>query len=368
MNDLKVCFELHAIQVWWQIFDKKLKKKGSKTRVVTFKRFGEEIKEKIALRFADPQLCQSFIAKWEALTRDWDDYISTDDEDQKENEDRKDSEAQPNGISNGHELNNGLKAEVIEEKEIEIFKKVADKSSFRDVIKLNQLPGIELVDSANVLREYYFDYGVHKKLHQKYEEMYFAHFSYGKYHNEEHYLSLWMNPEIITEMPFQRPRVNLVLVLDRSESMKESLSVNSASRMEIAQEALKQLCRHSLEKSDRFAIVSFNEEAKVEWPMQLVDDLPYGMLALRKHILKIKPEGTTDLKKAYLRGLSLFNDHFLARSKNEGFYNRIVFMTDYQLDPENIDEYNEEEGLFGMIKAAARDKQVFCELECALEI
>ena len=84
-------------------------------------------------------------------------------------------------------------------------------------------------------------------------------------------------------------------------------------------------------------------------------------MALRRHILKIQPEGTTDLKKAYTKALSLFSDYFLRN--NAGCYNRIVFMTDYQLDPSNIDEYNEEEGLFGMIKAAARDKQVFCTLK-----
>eukprot|EP00483_Globobulimina_turgida_P005421 UN05431 len=74
LNDFKVRFELFSIQIWWKVFNPKLKKKGSKTRVITFKRLStaQQTKETIALRFKNPQICTSFIAKWESLTRDMD--------------------------------------------------------------------------------------------------------------------------------------------------------------------------------------------------------------------------------------------------------------------------------------------------------
>eukprot|EP01084_Bolivina_argentea_P024220 45161_1 len=138
--------------------------------------------------------------------------------------------------------------------------------------------------------------------------------------------------------------------------MKESLTVNELSRMEMAQQALCQLIRHSLEKTDRFGIITFNEHASIEYDMTLIDALPYGMVDARRAIQKFKPCGTTDLEEAYSTALGLFSDAIVSDPE---YYNRIFFMTDLQLDPTKKKEYNAKDGIFGMIKDAAQSRNIY---------
>lgn len=367
MFDLKVRFELHGIQTWWKIFNPRLKKKGSKTRVVTFKRLStkEETKETIALRFGNPQICNSFIAKWESLTRDME-YETTDEEDNVDDV-KKDQDNKPSTNSNEQEVEEKKQEinEVEDEKQIEQFAKVADKSSFRDLIKINQMPSVKLIDSSSILSGYYFNYEQVDAVKVKNDVINYGCYSYGKYNNEEHYLSLWMNSEVLKRVflnQHKRPKMNIVVCLDVSESMNESLCTNERTRLEIAQECLCQLFRHTLDKQDRFGIITYNTKAKVEYNMQLIDDLPYGMVNLRRAILKFTASGTTNIEKAYKKAVGLFTDQILDTAEKEGIYNRIIFMTDLQLNPEKIEEYNAKKGIFGLIKNAAKDKKIYTTL------
>eukprot|EP01084_Bolivina_argentea_P164806 286472_1 len=174
LDDIKVRFELHSIQIWWKVFNPKLKKKGSKTRVVTFKRLSttEQTKETIALRFKDPQTCQSFIAKWGALTRDLE-YETTDEE-----AEEKDKRERYMHIVHDDDVKQ-------EPKRIKSFVQIADKSSFRDVIKLNRIPSLDLIDSDRILNEYYFNYGIRDTIQIINNQINYANHSYGKYNNEE---------------------------------------------------------------------------------------------------------------------------------------------------------------------------------------
>ena len=372
--DLKVRFELHNIQTWWKIFNPKLKKKGSKTRVVTFKRLStkEETKETIALRFKNPQICQSFIAKWESLTRDME-YEPTEEEEPDENEDKKDDDNDDDGKqqTEDKETTNGTKNEekkqteideVEDEKQIERLVKIADKSSFRDMIKINRLPSIDLINSSQILSEYYFNYNIVDKVSIDKNVINYGNYTYGKYNNEEHYLSLWMNSEVLRRVflnQYKRPKVNIVICFDVSESMNESLCINERTRIEIAQEAIIQLIRHSLDKQDRFGIITYNERPTIEYAMTLVDDLPYGMVNLRRAILKFKASGTTNLEKAYQTAINLYTDEILQNAEKEGVYNRVFFLTDLQLNKDKIEQYNSKKGIFGMIKDAAENKKIY---------
>jgi len=136
-------------------------------------------------------------------------------------------------------------------------------------------------------------------------------------------------------------------------------SINERTRLEIAQEALCQLFRHTLDKQDTFGIITYNTKPTVEWDMTLLDSLPYGMVNLRRAILKFKASGTTNIEKAYKKALSLFSDQILDNAKTEGIYNRIIFMTDLQLNKDKIDQYNDKKGIFGLIKKAAKDKEIY---------
>eukprot|EP01084_Bolivina_argentea_P300564 518300_1 len=356
LHDLKVRFELFTIQIWWKVFNPKLKKKGSKTRVVTFKRLStkEQTKETIALRFKNPQICQSFIAKWESLTRDIE-YETTDSEDEKDDKQEEEKDNKQDDEKYG---------DNIDDKKLEI---IADKSSFRDLIQINLLPDINLINSSLILNEYYFNYYVIDKIKiSSNNEINYANYSYGKYNNEEHYLSIWMNSEVLKRVfytQYKRPKCNMIICLDKSESMNESLCINEGSRMEIAQEALCQLFRHSLDKQDRFAIITFNDKPIIEWPLTLIDSLPYGMLDLRRDITKFKcinGRGNRNLEKAYKKVLTnILTEQILYESQRENIYNRIIFITDLVLNINKIKQYNSPKGIFGMIRTAAEKNNIY---------
>eukprot|EP01084_Bolivina_argentea_P009869 18414_1 len=137
--------------------------------------------------------------------------------------------------------------------------------------------------------------------------------------------------------------------------MNESLTTNERTRLEIAQDSLVNLVRHALDKEDRFAIITYNDEVSIEYEMTLVNDLPYGMVDLRRAILALKPSGTTNaLSDAYQIATNLFQGQ-----TNDGTVNRIVFMTDLQLNLDKKKEYNSQNGIFDMIKNAALKKKIY---------
>lgn len=90
-----------------------------------------------------------------------------------------------------------------------------------------------------------------------------------------------------------RPEHTAVVVLDRSGSM-------AGSRLESAKLALISLVDR-LDDRDRFALVTFDDEAQVVIPAGKVGDL--GRERLRRDIAAVDTGGTTDLSSGYLRGL-----------------------------------------------------------------
>ena len=118
------------------------------------------------------------MAKWDALTRDWEGYITKDECESDEDGDEKRQSIYKQKVS-------PAKAKILQAAEEETFKRAADRSSF----------------------------------------------SYGKFRNEEQYLSvlsLWMNPAVMSEVFLAQYKRQLVVV-DRSAS--ESLFFNQQTRM-----------------------------------------------------------------------------------------------------------------------------------------
>ena len=89
----------------------------------------------------------------------------------------------------------------------------------------------------------------------------------------------------------QRPPATLVVALDRSGSM-------SGERLWVAQRALSSLVDR-LDPTDRFGLVTFDDEATVVVPAGPVLEKD----ALKAAILNVEPGGATDMSAGYLRGL-----------------------------------------------------------------
>src|ERR1044072_4601448 len=83
----------------------------------------------------------------------------------------------------------------------------------------------------------------------------------------------------------------LIVVLDRSGSM-------GGGRLEGAKQALLTLV-HRLSPTDRFGLVTFDDEVRVEVPAAAVADKQ----AVKVRIEHIRPGGCTNLSAGYLRGL-----------------------------------------------------------------
>jgi len=105
-------------------------------------------------------------------------------------------------------------------------------------------------------------------------------------------VSLMLELTAPTTTPDQdRTPATLVVVLDRSGSM-------AGQRLWVAQRALCTLVDR-LDPTDRFGLVTFDDEACVVVPAEPVLDKD----ALKAAILEVEPGGTTDLSAGYLRGL-----------------------------------------------------------------
>jgi Ca-activated chloride channel family protein len=89
----------------------------------------------------------------------------------------------------------------------------------------------------------------------------------------------------------ERTPSTLIVVLDRSGSM-------GGGRLEGAKRALLSLVDR-LSPTDRFGLVSFDDQVRVEVPAATLDDKP----AVKAHIEHIRSGGTTNLSAGYLRGL-----------------------------------------------------------------
>jgi Ca-activated chloride channel homolog len=214
-----------------------------------------------------------------------------------------------------------------------------DINNFRENISNNFLPLPSDITYEGLFYNYYFDTG--KK--EECQKLFCSSFAYAISpdpisQNSEYYLSVGLNSGIKTA-DFKRKKLNLVIVLDISESMNstfdkyyydqagtatssQQITENNKTKMEIATESLSSMLDY-LNDDDRLGIVLFNSDAYIAKPINFV-----GLSDLKKikeHIKTITPQGNTKLSAGIKQGTGLYNEIL---SNDYEYENRIILLTD----------------------------------------
>jgi Ca-activated chloride channel family protein len=242
-----------------------------------------------------------------------------------------------------------------------------DINNFRENIEQGYLPLPSDITYEGLFYDYYFDIGEGKECDKLFCPTYSYAISRDPFSLEpQRYLSVGLDSGL---QDFQRPKLNLVVVLDYSGSMGSpfdqyyydrfgnrvdlpATESSSRKKIEIADQAVVDLLGH-LKEGDRFGLVIFSEDAFLADPMTLIDDK--NLTLLKEKILKIQEYGGTNMEAGMERSGQLF-DGYLGANRSE-YENRIIFLTDAM---PNIEETSET-GLYKIMKDNA-DRGVYSTL------
>jgi len=230
-----------------------------------------------------------------------------------------------------------------------------DINNFRENIKNDYLPLPTDITYEGLFYDYYFDTGQADECNKLFCPSYTYAVTKDPFSGEvEYYLSVGLNSGM-KESDFQRKKLNLIIVLDISDSMnggfneyyydrfgkKVQLSreERTTPKIEVAKEAVAALLDH-LTADDRFGMVLFNKQAYLAKPLALVGDT--DMEAIKDHILEIRASKGTNLASGMQLGTELLNEY--ADADQSEYENRIIFLTDAMPNTGEIGE----EGLLGI--------------------
>jgi Ca-activated chloride channel homolog len=218
-----------------------------------------------------------------------------------------------------------------------------DIQNFRENIRNSYLPLPTDVTYEGLFYDYYFDTGDVEPTNKLYSPSYsFSVTRDPVSRQSEYYLSVGLNSGM-KESDFARKKLNLVIVLDNSGSMSDYYyeyyyDRNGRQVNTYAEEGLDRLNKirsatecvvsilDQLKDDDRFAIVTFNSNARLEKPMGLVSRT--DMRDVKNHVLDINSGGSTNLDAGMDLAARQFND--LYESNSYEYENRIMVLTDAQ--------------------------------------
>ncbi len=235
-----------------------------------------------------------------------------------------------------------------------------DINNFRENIRNDYLPLPTDVTYEGLFYDYYFDTGQVEDCQKLFCPSYSYAITRDPFSGEaEYYLSVGLNSGM-KESDFQRKKLNLVIVLDISGSMKNpfdsyyydqfgkevKLTGEDANKdkIEIATESVVALLNH-LTDDDRFGMVLFNNNAFLAKPLNLVGNT--DMNAIKDHILEISASGGTNLDAGMGMATGMYDE--LAVFDMSEYENRIIFLTDAM---PNLGDTTEK-GLLGMTRGNA---------------
>lgn len=241
-----------------------------------------------------------------------------------------------------------------------------DVNSFRENIKNGYLPLPTDITYEGLFYDYYFDTG---KLTEC-SGLFCPSYSYAVSRDPfsqtpEYYMTVGLNSGIKAS-EFQRKNLNLVVVLDISGSMgapfdqyyydgknkqegSDDVFESKKSKMQIADEAIVGILDH-LEPEDRLGIVLFDERAYLAKPLNYMGET--DVEALKKHILSIREQGSTNHEAGFSQGSQLFQD--FSDLSNPDYENRIIFVTDAMPNTGTTDKNS----LLAMVQDQA-DKNIY---------
>jgi Ca-activated chloride channel family protein len=235
-----------------------------------------------------------------------------------------------------------------------------DINNFRENIGNGYLPLPTDITYEGLFYDYYFDTGEADDCYKLFCPSYSLAITRDPFSNEAgYYLSVGLNSGM-KESDFQRKKLNLVIVLDISGSMKnpfdryyydrfgKEVQPNSEDankdKIEIATESIVALLNH-LTDDDRFGMVLFNNDAFLAKPLNLVGNT--DMKAIKDHVLEISASGGTNLD-AGIRTATGMYDELTGIDPSE-YENRIIFLTDAMPNLGNT----REAGLLGITRENA---------------
>ncbi len=240
-----------------------------------------------------------------------------------------------------------------------------DSNNFYDNLKNGYLPKLKSITYEGIFYQYYFDTA---KEGERCETLFCPGYATAVQKNlftdaKEYYLSVGLNSNIKAE-EFRRKKLNLVVVLDISGSMRSPFNryyydpkkgkalheeERQKSKMEIANRSLVAMLKH-LHPEDRLGIVLFDSQAYNAKPLRSVAST--DMEAIKKHILALQPRGGTNWSAGYGAGIKLFEKVASAQRDPQQYENRIIFITDAMPNRGEL----RKEGLFGMVDSAAKEE------------
>ncbi len=213
-----------------------------------------------------------------------------------------------------------------------------DINNFRENIRNGFLPLVTDITHEGLYYDYYFDTGKQDEC----KELFCPSYSFAKTPDpfsakDEYYMTVGLNSGI-KESDFERKKLNLVVVLDISGSMSspfdqyyydtfgnyvEREDWTDKTKMEIATDSIANMLDH-LNEDDSLGVVLFDEVSYLGKPISKVGDT--DMEAIKKEILKLQPQGGTNMQAGLEEAEQLFSD--LKDMDPDEYENRIIFLTD----------------------------------------
>ncbi|PSP74892.1 hypothetical protein BRC81_17095 [Halobacteriales archaeon QS_1_68_20] len=217
----------------------------------------------------------------------------------------------------------------------------ADIGTFRRNVYEGYLPIPESMAYEGLFGEYYFDTGGDGSCGSLFCPTYTPAVSPDPLSGAtERYFTVGLDSGL-SQSEFERPPLNLVVVLDVSGSMSASFDDyyydrfgnkqraeggTDRPKMEVAKEALVDLTEQ-LRPDDRLGVVLFESEAHLAKPLRLVEET--DMDAIREHIREdVKPTGGTNIS----AGLSQSEELMAEYADPDEYENRSILLTDAQIN------------------------------------
>jgi Ca-activated chloride channel family protein len=210
-----------------------------------------------------------------------------------------------------------------------------DVTNFRENVAEGFTPQPEAISDEGLFYEYYFGTGERTATEALFAPRYSAAVSaHPLTGNTERYLSVGLD-STLSVSEFERPRLDLVAVLDVSGSMdspfdeyyydeqgrKREAETAGETKLSAATQSLCALTEQ-LHAEDRLGVVLYNHRAHVAKPLRDVGatDMP----AIRRHIREIKAGGGTNLADGFEAAIDMLIDGPSGRHVER----RVMFMTD----------------------------------------
>ena len=235
-----------------------------------------------------------------------------------------------------------------------------DINNFRENIKNGYFPISTDITYNGLFYDYTFDTGEKEESKELFSPSYSTAVSQDPISNKnELYMTVGLNSNI-KQSDFKRKKLNLVVVLDISGSMKSSFNSyyydkytekkqentedNEKTKMQIANESVNVLL-DQLNDDDRFGMVLFDDDSYLGKPISLIRNTDVN--AIKNHILEIEANGGTNFEAGYTKATELYKEYLNVNSYE--YENRIIVITDAMPNYGETDE----EGLMSYVKLNA---------------